>query len=78
MELKKQEQAEIVRRLLEQAIKQERLKLALDDLGKHKVTFRKAARMAGISYVGLLSVIEEKKIGIGYTLSELQKDMSGI
>ena len=81
MMLKKQEQveqAEIVRRLLEHAIKAERMKMALDELREHKVTFRKAARMAEISYVELLSVIEEKKIDIGYTLSDLQKDIRGI
>ena len=80
MALKKKErveQAEIVRRLLEHAIKEERLKLALDELREHKVTFRKAARIAGISYVELLSVIEEKKIDIGYTLSDLQRDTRG-
>jgi len=75
--IEKEEQAdraEVVRRLLSEAIKRWKIKKALELLKEHKVTLRKAAAMAGVSYIEMLDLASEQKIDIGYSLEELEKD----
>lgn len=68
------DRAEVIRRLLADAIKRWKIKKALDLLREHKVTLRKAASVAGISYIEILDLASEHKIDIGYSLEELERN----
>lgn len=68
------DRAEVIRRLLADAIKRWKIKKALDLLKGYKVTLRKAASVAGVSYIEILDLASEHKIDIGYSLEELEKD----
>ncbi len=75
-EIQKEEKidrAEAVRRLLTGAIAEWKKKKALKLLKDHKVTIRKAASIADITYVEMLELAE--KCDIGYDLEELEKDL---
>lgn len=72
------DRAEVVRRLLAKAIKDWKIKKALELLKDHKVTVRKAAEIAGVTYAEMLELASEAEINIGYTESELKKDLKRI
>ncbi|MGD2247129.1 MAG: hypothetical protein PVF58_01900 [Candidatus Methanofastidiosia archaeon] len=65
--------AEAVRRLLIKAISEWKKERALTLLKDHKITVRKAASIAGVTYIEMLQLAED--IDIGYDLNELQKDL---
>lgn len=69
------DRAEVIRRLLAKAIKDWKMKKALDLLKKHKITIRKAASLADVSYIEMLNLASKENIDIGYTLKDLQKDL---
>ncbi len=76
-EIEREEQTEmatVMRRLLASAIKQWKIKKALELLKKRKVTIRKAAEIAGVSYVEIYDLMAREDIDIGYTISDLKKD----
>ncbi|MGC1121865.1 MAG: hypothetical protein WBA22_12295 [Candidatus Methanofastidiosia archaeon] len=66
-------QAEVLRRLLTKAISDWKKDRALRLLEEHRITIRKAASMADLSYVEMLTPTE--KADIGYDLKELKKDV---
>ena len=68
------ERAEVMRKLLANAIKEWKIKHAFDLLKEHKVTLRKAARLADASYVEMMDLASKADIDIGYSLRELRKD----
>ena len=69
------ERAEVMRRLLAQAIKEWKIKKALELLREHKITIRKAAKLADIHYVEVLDYASKADIDIGYDSKELRKDI---
>lgn len=69
------DRSEIVRRLIHQGLVEWRREKALDALREHQVTVRKAASMADVSYVEMLSLAAEADIDIGYNDAELARDM---
>ena len=69
------ERAEVTRKLLASAIKEWKIKKALELLKEHKVTIRKAATLADVHYVEMLDLASKADIDIGYTLKELRKDI---
>ncbi|MBI3037381.1 hypothetical protein HYY73_06570 [Candidatus Woesearchaeota archaeon] len=72
------ERAEVVRKLLAKAIEDWKLKRSLDLLKEHKVTIRRAAVLAGISYLEMFDLMSKSDIDIGYTLKDLRKDLEEI
>ena len=68
--------AEVMRKLLAKAIKDWKIKKALELLKEHKVTFRKAAKLADISYAEMLDLSSKADIGIGYSLKDLKRDLA--
>lgn len=72
------ERAEVVRRLLARAIKEWKLKKATELLRQHKVTLRRAAKIAEVSYVEILDLVAKAGIDIGYSLSELERDIERV
>lgn len=72
----KAERAEIIRKLLDDAVKGWKVKKALEKLREGKVTFRTAAKLAGLTYVQMLDQVERAGIPIGYSVRELQADLA--
>jgi len=74
-EEEKTERAEVIRRLLSDAIKRWKLKKALDMLREGKVTLRTAAKFAGLTYIDMLDEAEVAGIPINYSLADLRIDL---
>ncbi len=72
------DRAEIIRKLLADAIKDWKQRKALELLKEHKITIRKAASFAGLTYIEILDLVSKEGIGMGYTLEELERDMGRI
>ncbi len=79
--IEKEEQAdraEVIRKLLAKGIKEWKLKKALELLKEHKVTLRKAANIASISYVEMLDFASKHVIDMGYSLEGVEKDVGNL
>ena len=74
----KAERAEVIRRLLAEAIKIWKLKRALDTVRQGKMTLRSAARLAGLTYIEMMDEVEKAGIPVDYTLADLQIDLEAI
>lgn len=74
-EEEKTKRAEVIRRLLYDAIKRWKLKKALDMLREGKATLRTAAKFAGLTYIEMLDEAETAGILIGYSLPDLKLDL---
>ena len=70
------EKAEVMRKLLAKAIKDWKIRKALDLLREHKATIRKAAKLAGVSYSEMLDLASKANTDIGYSLKNLREDLS--
>jgi len=71
------DRAEVMRKLLTNAIQEWKMKKALELAGKRKITIRKAALFAGVPYAEMLDAMAKANIAIGYTLKDLHLDMDG-
>jgi predicted HTH domain antitoxin len=79
--IEKEEQAdraEVIRKLLAKGIAEWKLRKALELLREHKVTLRKAARFASVSYVEMLDFASKHGIVSGYSLEEMEKDIRNL
>jgi len=74
----KAERAEVIRRLLADAIKRWKLKRALDGLRERKMSLRSAAKYAGLPYVEMLDEAEKAGITLDYSLRNLQFDLDAV
>jgi len=74
----KTERAEVIRRLLAEAIKRWKLKKALENLREGKMTIRTAAKLAGLTYIEMMDEVEKADIPIEYTLADLQLDLEAV
>ena len=70
------ERAEVMRKLLANAIKEWKVKKALELLKEHKATLRRAAKLADVSYIEILGLASKADIDIGYSLKDLRKDLA--
>lgn len=68
------DRAEAVRKLLAAALKEWKLKKALELLREHKISYRKAAEIAEISYIEMLDVASKHGVDIGLTPEEAKRD----
>lgn len=53
----------------------EKVKKALELLKERKVTIRKAAALASVSYWKMLDLMSKSGLDIGYTLKDLRRDI---
>ena len=74
-EEEKTELAGVLRKLLSASLTEWKIKKALELLKEHKITIRKAASFAEISYTEMLDLMSKKDIDMGYTLQDLKKDI---
>jgi len=74
----KAERAEVIRRLLAEAIKGWKLKRALDAMRQGRMTLRSAARLADLTYIEMMDEVEKAGIPVDYGVAELQIDLESI
>lgn len=72
------DRAEVIRKLLAKGIKEWKLKKAIELLREHKVTLRKAANIASVSYVEMLDLASKHGIDVGYSLEEMERDFRNL
>ena len=72
------DRAEVIRKLLAKGIKEWKLNKAIELLRENKVTIRKAAKIAAVSYVEMLDIASKQGIELGYTVEDLEKDLSNL
>lgn len=72
------DRAEVIRKLLAKGIKEWKLKRALESLRERRVTLRKAASIASISYVEMLDLASKHGIDIGYSSKDVERDMRNL
>ncbi len=80
-EIRKKEhadRAEIVRRLLNKAIKEWKLKEALKKISKGKWTIRKASRYLEMTYHEVLDKMTQNNIDSGPSISDLRENIDSI
>lgn len=69
------DRSEVLRRLIRQGLEDWKREKALGQLEAHATTIRKAAELAGVSYVEMLSLAREAGVDIGYTSDDLERDL---
>lgn len=69
------DRAEVLRRLIRKGLAEWRKERAIEQLRHHQITLRKAAELAGVSYVEMLSLATDHGIDIGYTTDDLERDL---
>lgn len=72
------DRSEVLRRLIRQGLEEWRKEKALEQLRNHSITLRRAAEIADVSYVEMLSLATEEGIDIGYTSDDLDRDLERI
>jgi predicted HTH domain antitoxin len=72
------ERAEVIRRLLTEAIGDWKLRKALEMIRAGKGSMRTAAKFAGIRYLELLDRVEKEAIPLDYRLSDLRADLQAL
>lgn len=72
------DRSEVLRRLIRQGLADWRKERALEQLREHSITLRKAAELADVSYVEMLTFASEEGIDVGYTTKDLEDDLEKI
>ena len=72
------DRSEVLRRLIRQGLDDWRTERALDQLRDHTITLRKAAELADVSSVEMLTLAAEEGIDVGYTTDDLERDLDRI
>jgi len=70
--------SEVLRRLIRDGLAEWRTEKALEQLRDHDVTLRRAAEIADVSYVEMLSLAGEAGVDIGYATDDLERDLGRI
>lgn len=69
------DRSEVIRRLLDEGVKQYQLKKAIGMLREGRTTVSRAAEIAGISIWDILDVMHAKKIPIPYSAEDLRRSL---
>ena len=72
------DRSEVLRRLIRTGLDEWRTEKALEELRERGVTVRRAAEIADVTYVEMLSLASEKGIDVGYTTDDLARDLGRI
>ncbi len=75
--VEKAERADVIRRLLENAVEQWKINRALQLLREGKVTLRTAARIAGKIYVEMLDLASRYDVLVQMAPEDLLRDLGG-
>jgi predicted HTH domain antitoxin len=69
----KADRAEVTRRLLARAVKDWKLKKAMEKVSEGTWTIRRAARFAGITYYGMIEEMAKQGVDSGPALTDLRE-----
>ena len=69
------DRSEVIRRLLDQAIKEQKLKRALALLREQKISIGKAAELASLTIYEMIALAETHDIKLGYAQKDLERDL---
>jgi len=72
------DRAEVLRRLIRDGLDDWRREKALDQLREHNITLRRAAEIADVPYVEMLTLAADEGIETGYTTDDLDRDLRRI
>ncbi len=72
------ERAQVIRKLLDSAVRKWKTDKALEELREGRVTLRTASRRAGLTYVEMLDRTREAGISIDYSMNDLHRDISSL
>lgn len=72
------DRSEVLRRLIHQGLDDWRKEKALKHVRDHAITLRKAAQLAGIPYVEMLSLAANEGIDIEYNVEDLERDLQRV
>ncbi|MFP9192287.1 UPF0175 family protein [Natronosalvus vescus] len=72
------DRSEVLRRLIRQGLSDWRTERALDQLRDHRITLRKAAELADVSYLEMVTLASDEGIDVGYTTDDLERDLDRI
>lgn len=72
------DRSEVLRRLIRDGLDDWRTERALEALRDHAITLRKAAELADVSYVEMLTLAADEGIEVGYTTDDLERDIDRI
>ena len=71
------DRSEAIRRLLVEAIKEFKVKNALENISSHKTSIGKAAKDCGVSLWEILDLVKEKNIDwTGYSKEDIENDLT--
>ncbi len=74
----KADRSEVIRRLLDKAIKDAKLERAMDLLRERKISIGRAAELAGATIYEIVETMPKYGVHLGYTIDELRKDLKRI
>ncbi len=72
------DRSEVLRRLIRDGLEDWRKQKALAQLRTHAITLRRAAEIANVTYVEMLSLASREGVDTGYTLEELERDLDRV
>lgn len=71
----KVDRSELIRRLLDSALRERRIEDAVLAYREGRATLWRAAGMAGVSLREMMELARERKIPVSYTLDDLRRDV---
>jgi predicted HTH domain antitoxin len=69
------DRSELIRRLLDAALRQRRVDEAANAYRDGKVTLWRASEMAGLTLRGMMDVVKDRKILVPYSVEDLDRDL---
>ena len=69
------DRSELIRRLLDQALAQRRIEDAVDAYRNGNVTMWRAAELAGVSLRQMMSILNELRVELNYSIEDLESDI---
>lgn len=74
----KVDRSELIRRLLDAALRQRRIEEAVRDYRDGRVTLWRASEAAGLSLREMMEIVKERKVPVPYTLDDLDRDLEHV
>lgn len=72
------DRSEVLRRLIRQGLEDWRKDRALEQLRDHEITLRRAAEIANVPYVEMMTLAADEGIDVGYSAADLERDLEKI
>jgi len=74
-EKERADRSEVIRRLLDEALRQKKIEGALSLYREGRATLWKAAEIAGLSLREIMELVKKNKIPVAYSVEDLDRDL---